>query len=90
MNHGEVLDDQPVEVKKVVGGKREVKMVPKYELIKSHTARRTFATMLYKAGVPPRIIMGFTGHQNLDVFMNYVIITQEDRLKAVQKVWESA
>lgn len=82
--------DQPVEVKKVVGGKRDVKMVPKYELIKSHTARRTFATMLYKAGVPPRIIMGFTGHQNLDVFMNYVIITQEDRLKAVQKVWESA
>lgn len=80
--------DQPIEIKKVVGGKREVRTVPKYELIKSHTARRTFASMLYKAGIPPRIIMGFTGHSSLDVFMNYVIIDNEDRMNAVKKVWE--
>lgn len=81
--------DQPIEIKRVVGGHREVRTVPKYELIKSHTARRTFASMLYKAGVPPRIIMGFTGHSSLDVFMNYVIIDNEDRMNAVRKVWES-
>lgn len=79
----------PIEVKTVRGGKREVRILPKYELIKSHTARRTFATMLYKAGVPPRIIMGFTGHSSLDVFMNYVIIDNEDRMNAVRKVWET-
>ena len=89
MGCGEVLDDQPIEIKRVVGGHREVRTVPKYELIKSHTARRTFASMLYKAGVPPRIIMGFTGHSSLDVFMNYVIIDNEDRMNAVRKVWES-
>lgn len=86
----QLLDiNTPIEVKTVKGGKREVRILPKYELIKSHTARRTFATMLYKAGVPPRIIMGFTGHSSLDVFMNYVIIDNEDRMNAVRKVWET-
>ena len=78
----------PIEIKEVKGGKRIIRTVPKYELIKSHTARRTFATMLYKAGLPPRIIMGFTGHTSMEVFMNYVIIDNDDKMNALKKVWE--
>lgn len=47
----------------------------KYELISTHTARRSFATNWYKAGVPVRILMKITGHKTERDFFRYIRMT---------------
>lgn len=53
-------------------------ILPKYELVSSHTARRSFATNAYKAGVPAISIMKITGHHKTETFMKYIKITEEE------------
>lgn len=49
----------------------------KWELVSSHTARRSAATNMYKAGIPTISIMKITGHKSERVFMDYIKITGE-------------
>ena len=76
-----------VEIKRIRGGKREIVNKEKWELISSHTCRRTFATLLYKKGVNPKLIMMLTGHRQLNTFMNYIVVDNQDAIEAVRAVW---
>lgn len=51
---------------------------PKWKLITTHTARRSFATNMYLAGVPSISIMKITGHKTEKSFLRYIRISQED------------
>lgn len=44
----------------------------KYELMVTHTARRTGATNMYLAGIPAQSIMKLTGHKTEKEFMRYI------------------
>lgn len=48
---------------KSIGGKRQEEKKLKYEMISTHTARRSFATNAFKSGVPSISIMRITGHK---------------------------
>lgn len=48
------------------------KTLPKYKLITNHTARRSFATNGYLAGVNPLILMKITGHKQFKTFLQYI------------------
>lgn len=50
----------------------------KWELVSSHTARRTGLTNMYKAGIPTYRCMMISGHKTEQVFFNYLRITQEE------------
>jgi site-specific recombinase XerD len=50
----------------------------KFQLIVTHTARRSFATNLYMAGIPSITIMKITGHQTEKSFLRYISISQEE------------
>lgn len=50
----------------------------KYELITTHTARRSFATNAYKAGVPMLNIMRITGHKTSSSFLKYISFDDEE------------
>ena len=50
----------------------------KWELISTHTARRSFATNMYKRGIPTLSIMMITGHSSEKVFMGYIKISGEE------------
>lgn len=50
----------------------------KWELISTHTARRSFATNMYKRGIDPMSIMMITGHSSEKVFMGYIKISGEE------------
>jgi integrase len=54
---------------------------PKYKLISSHTARRSFATNAYLAGVPNISIMQITGHATEKAFMKYIRVSGEDNAR---------
>ena len=69
---------QPVTTTMTKGNERETTITPKYELVSSHTARRTGATLLYKSGVSIRQCMLITGHTSEANFMKYIRITKEE------------
>lgn len=60
------------------GGKVEKNVLPKYKLVSTHTARRSFATNLYLAGVPTISIMKITGHKTEKSFLTYIRVSQEE------------
>jgi site-specific recombinase XerD len=66
------------------GGMKVSKSVPKYTLVATHTARRSFATNMYLMGVPIPSIMAITGHKTEKQFMEYIKITPSDHAKIVQ------
>ncbi len=67
-----------VETVKTKGGFRVSKTFKKYELISCHTGRRTFATNLFRAGVPAISIMKLTGHQTEAIFMKYINVSDDE------------
>ena len=69
---------QSVFIKSNQGGKIEVVEKKKFELISSHTARRSFATNLYKRCRNARMVMAFTGHTTEENFRKYICIEQEE------------
>ncbi|MDO9339333.1 MAG: tyrosine-type recombinase/integrase [Bacteroidales bacterium] len=54
------------------GGLRVKKSVKKYQLIKTHTARRSGCTNLYLAGIPLIDIMKLSGHKTPKEFLKYI------------------
>ncbi|HNW70775.1 MAG TPA: phage integrase SAM-like domain-containing protein [Bacteroidales bacterium] len=65
-------------IKKTQGGIRTEKKFMKHELITVHTARRTFATNAYKAGIPTLSIMKITGHKTEKAFLRYIKVDKEE------------
>lgn len=61
------------------------KKVPKYELVTTHTGRRTFATNLLLKGVQPEVVMKYTGHKTYQSFKNYVNIPKQAEYDMVKK-----
>lgn len=59
------------------GAEHRTEKRKKYELVSSHTARRTGATLLYMSGVPLRQCMLITGHTTEANFMKYIRVTKE-------------
>ncbi len=60
------------------GGLKVNRNYKKWELLTTHTARRSFATNAFKAGVPPISIMKITGHRTETSFMRYIQISKEE------------
>ncbi|WP_236973802.1 site-specific integrase [Membranihabitans maritimus] len=67
-----------IEKKEIIGGSEVIKNIPRYELIKTHTARRTAATLMYLAGIPAIDIMKITGHKTEKSFMKYIRTTKQE------------
>ena len=53
----------------------------KYELVGTHTARRSFATNAYLAGIPTASIMLLTGHKTEQSFFQYIRINKSENAK---------
>ncbi len=68
---------EQVETGRTKGGLREIRTLEKWEMVTTHTARRSFATNAFLAGVAPESIMKITGHKSATVFMKYIKITSE-------------
>ncbi|MDW5290934.1 tyrosine-type recombinase/integrase [Formosa sp. PL04] len=58
-----------------------------YDRISSHTARRSFITIMKNEGVPDKVIMSYTGHRSLEVFNNYYRPNENHRIKFMESVW---
>jgi integrase len=69
---------QTVTISITKGGMRMDRNYKKFELITVHTARRSFATNMFLAGITTISIMKITGHKTEKSFLKYIRISQED------------
>lgn len=69
------------------GGKKITTKYEKWQLVSSHTGRRSFATNLYKSGFPSISIMQITGHKTEAAFLKYIKVTPQEHAKLLMKHW---
>ena len=70
------------------GGKRITTQYKKWQLVSSHTGRRSFATNLYKSGFPSISIMQITGHKTEAAFLKYIKVTPQEHAKLLMQHWK--
>lgn len=75
----------PVTRTRTIRGVLTTTTVPKYQRVSSHTARRSFATNAYIAGLPTFSIMKITGHKTEEAFLLYIRISAEESAKKMAK-----
>jgi site-specific recombinase XerD len=72
-----IMDE--VETNHTIGGLEIVKSNPKYNLVTTHTARRSFCTNAYLMGMDSLDIMAISGHTTEKNFLKYIKVTPEQR-----------
>src|SRR5215218_753936 len=70
------------------GGVKVRETYQKWELLSSHTARRSFATNEYLAGMQTVTIMAITGHRSEKSFLRYIKLTPNEHAKLLKLHWE--
>ena len=60
----------------------------KFELVTTHTARRSFASNLYLSGFPAISIMKITGHRTEKAFLRYIKITPNENANLLRLHWQ--
>ena len=77
--------DDIVEIQTTKGGKAVKEFKQKWELVHSHTARRTGATLMYLAGMDYYDIMRITGHTSPTMLKKYI---KADSIEVADKITE--
>jgi len=71
------------------GGMRLTTNYEKWELLTTHTARRSFATNEYLNGTPTVTIMAITGHKTEKAFLRYIKLTPNEHAKLLRIYWDN-
>ena len=79
----------PVKIVQYKGSTREETTFKKYEVIGSHTARRTFISLSLQKGMSAEVIMSITGHTTYRMMQRYLKIADSKKRDEMDKVWGS-
>lgn len=77
--------DEPVNKTEYKGNKRIDVIVPKYSLIGTHAGRRTFICNALSLGIPPQVVMKWTGHSDYKAMKPYIDIADEVKANAMER-----
>lgn len=69
--------DSTIKTVYYIGNERHETNCPKWELLSSHAARRTFVVNALRLGISAEVIMKWTGHSNYEAMKPYVDIVDE-------------
>ncbi len=58
---------------------------PKYELLGTHAGRRTFICSALSMGIPPQVVMKWTGHADYKAMKPYIDIAESTRAEEMKK-----
>lgn len=70
--------NDPVEVTKTIGGKVVRETVPKWQMVTTHTGRRSAATNMILAGIPKSIVKGLGAWKTDESFDRYIRASKLD------------
>lgn len=77
----------PITKTRYVGQKRIDITLPKYKLITSHTARKTFVTNSLILGMKEMVVRNITGHVKEESFRRYVKIAEDFKRNEMDNTW---
>ena len=77
--------DEPIKETHYEGHKRVDVVKPKYECIGTHTGRRTFICTALAKGIPPSVVMKWTGHSDYKAMKPYIDIADEVKSEYMKK-----
>lgn len=77
----------PTTITRYIGSRRIDKTVPKWELITSHTARKTFVTNSLILGMKEMVVRNITGHKKEESFKRYVRIAEDFKKQEMDNTW---
>lgn len=69
--------------------RKERGVFEKWQLVSSHTCRRSFATNLYLMNFPTLSIMRITGHTTEASFLQYIKVTPKEHAEKLLAHWEA-
>lgn len=75
---------EPIAIESTKGGFKVTETTEKYNLVTSHTARRSFATNAFLSDMPSISIMKITGHKTESAFMRYIKMSATDNAIKMQ------
>lgn len=75
--------DEQVEKRSTKGGQSKTETFKKYELICTHTGRRSFCTNAYRAGVVAQDIMTISSHKTERSFMLYLKLGESQKAEKI-------
>ena len=81
--------DWDVEYTRNKNKQKEIIVKPFYDRISTHTARRTFITIMKKKGIADKTIMKMTGHRDLKTFTSYYKVDTEAKVDAIKLAFGS-
>ena len=67
------------------GKERIDEIKPKWELVGTHTGRRTFICHALSMGIPPEIVMKWTGHSDYKAMKPYIDVVDEIKAESMKK-----
>ena len=79
----------PVHITLYRNGVRHDDVYPKWTQIGTHTGRKTFICFALSNGVPPDVVMKFTGHCDYKSMKPYIDITEDAKKDAIRKMEEA-
>ncbi|MEI7587190.1 tyrosine-type recombinase/integrase [Runella sp.] len=80
--------EELIETSMTKGGKKITIQRPKYELMTTHAARRSFATNEYLACTSMELIRAITGHRTEKAFMKYIKLTPREKSDMLRQIWK--
>ena len=77
------------EIKKVsyMGNIKKEEVFPKWKLIASHTARRTFITLMSERGMADHLIMEIAGIKDIKTLQKYKKVNENTLIEISNKLW---
>ena len=77
--------DEPVRQTYYRGNERIDEVIPKYALLGTHAGRRTFICNALALGIPPQVVMKWTGHSDYKAMKPYIDIADDIKANAMSK-----
>ncbi len=77
--------DEPVRQTYYKGNERIDEVTPKYALLGTHAGRRIFICNALALGIPPQVVMKWTGHCDYKAMKSYIDIADDIKANAMSK-----
>ena len=77
--------NEPVRQTYYKGNERIDEVTPKYALLGTHAGRRTFICNALALGIPPQVVMKWTGHSDYKAMKPYIDIADDIKANAMSK-----
>lgn len=70
---------EPITKTFVQGGERVVETSPKWQLVGTHSGRKTFICFALASGISPQVVMKWTGHSDYKAMKPYIEIAEKEK-----------